>query len=173
MPLGECLNVNVQSLLSGFIDAVKSDDKRAAEKAQLKAEFEILLQCRSVDHLNKDIRCGEIRMFVDHFVRRNVWPVVSPQQIHQNDLIVLAQMMQGVNGRQVDKRDLIESDIDHAFLVCAANASQALVTYHRAGCRIEDGALADSIAADQRNTGTSVATQERTAKRDRRHCRGV
>ena len=36
-PLAEGLNVDVQALLSGFIDTVQSDDKRAAEKAQLKA----------------------------------------------------------------------------------------------------------------------------------------
>ena len=92
--------------------------------------------------------------------------MVPPQQVDQHGLVVFTQLVQRIDRRQVDQGDLVESDIDHAFLVSAAVAGQPLVMHERAGSCIEQGALADAITADQGHAWTSVAAQQRAAQRD-------
>ena len=56
---------------------------------------------------------------------RDARPLVAPEQmVDEHDLVVLAQMMQRVDRRQVDERNLVEADVDHAFLIGAADARQ-------------------------------------------------
>ena len=75
-------------------DPVQGDHQRAPEETQLKAKFEVFFQCRGVDHLNQDIRCGEARAFIAFLVLGNQRPVIAPEQILENNLVVLAQLMQ-------------------------------------------------------------------------------
>jgi hypothetical protein len=71
--------------------------------------------------------------------------------------------MQGVNRWQVHQGDLVEADVNHTLLICTAHAGQPLVAHHRAGRRIENGALADAVTPDQRYAWPPFAAQERAA----------
>ena len=67
---------------------------------------------------------------------------------------------------QVDQRDLVEADVDQAFLVGAADAGQSFVAHGRTRCGPEDAALAGATTTDQRHARAAVAAQQRAAQGD-------
>ena len=160
---GKRLDVDEQPLLARFVDAVQGDHQRSPEEAELKREFEVLFERRRVDHLNQHIGRCQAGAFLTLFVLGDERPVVAPQQVHQYRLVVFAELMQRVDRRQVNQRDLVEPDVDHAFLIGAADAGQSLVANDRACRSVEQGALADAVTADQRHAWAPFAAQQRPA----------
>ena len=75
-------------------------------------------------------------------------------------------MVQTLDVRQVDQRNLVETDIDHAFLVRAADTREAFMLHGRTGRGLEDAALAGEPAADERHPRAALAAQQRAAKGD-------
>ena len=165
-PLAERLYVDEQPAFARFVDTVQGDDQRPAELAEFQTEFEILLERRCVDHLHEHVRRREVRAAGRCLVLRDARPLVAPEQVHEHDLVVLAQMMQRVDGWQIDERNLIEADVDHAFLIGAADARQFFVTRDRAGRAFEDRALSGTKTSDQSNAWATFAAQQRSAQRN-------
>ena len=101
--LAQCLDIDIQALAARFVDAVQGNNHRSSEQAEFKAEFKILFQHRRVDHLDKDIWRGKVATGFRGAPWGNGWPAVTPQQVHEHDLILRTEAMQRFDRRQVDQ----------------------------------------------------------------------
>jgi hypothetical protein len=90
-------------------------------------QFQIALQRGGIDHLDQDIGGMEGNGWLFRFVRSHRRPAVTPEKILDQDAVVCAQRVQRIDSRQVDQRDLLESDVDQTLAIGVPVAQQSPV----------------------------------------------
>ncbi len=119
------LDVDVQALLPGLVHHVQRDDHGPAQLGQFQREFQMAFQAGGIDHLNDQVRAAR--------TARAVRPVRAPIRADARrptaDISSAirssgAEVMQGMDARQVDHAGFVEADLNGAFSVGAVRAGQ-------------------------------------------------
>ncbi len=98
-----------------------------AEQAQFEAQLEIRLQRRCIDDMNQHIGRVESNHGLIGLVCSHRRPVIAPEEVLDDHAIGRAQRVQGGERWQIDQRDLLQTDVNQAFVIGIAVTQQSLV----------------------------------------------
>ncbi len=155
-----------QAFLPGRVHHVERDHHRPAQIAQLEREFQVAFEAGRIDDLNDQVRRCERRGRTARLVHRDRRALVAPQQIFQRGQIVLRQVMQRLDARQIDHARLVQTDLHDALAVGAVRAGQLTGMRCSARYRAEERALAGFRHPHQRDAQAPLATEQGRVQRD-------
>ena len=97
--LAEGRHIDEDAFFTRLVNVIQGDNQRSAKETQLKRQFQVGFKCCGINDLDQHVRCWKVAPLGKGRLLGSQRPAISPEQVHENDLIVFAQVVQCLDRR--------------------------------------------------------------------------